>query len=131
MSTASAAMGTGERARLDGVSRVVGPARVAGHLFDLGAYPGLVVKVAGGGGSGVVEGELRELHDEGAVFSWLDRYEGIDPIAPDDSEYRRELRKAWLTASGTEQHDALMAWVYIYQGPLDSAHLIAGGRWPG
>lgn len=63
---------------------LVGPATVAGELYDLGMYPGLVA-----GGEGRVKGEVYRLHPEKAeaAMSMLDAYEGVTG-EPED-EYRR------------------------------------------
>ena len=125
MSQARSVYGAAERARLDGASRVVGPAMIEGHLFDLGAFPGLVLKAPGGGTPSRIEGELRELVDPSAVFAWLDLYEGMGAADPLDDPYRRELREVLVAETGR----VLPAWVYVYQGALEGARLLPVGRW--
>lgn len=125
MSAADSVYGAAERARLDAASRVLGPAMVEGHLFDLGSYPGLVLNTPGGGSPPRVQGELRELDDPVAVFAWLDLYEGMGRADPRKDPYRRELRDVLVTDTG----HVVQAWVYIYQGALDGSQLVPGGRW--
>jgi gamma-glutamylcyclotransferase (GGCT)/AIG2-like uncharacterized protein YtfP len=129
MSTATSAMGRRPRSKLTQMSRVVGPAAIAGQLYDLGAYPGLVLNCAKTGPSTTVTGELRELISPATAFGWLDRYEGIDPRYPQKTEYRRSIEEVELLQDDahTVRHEA---WVYIYQGPLVRARLIPDGRWP-
>lgn len=125
MSVARSPYGAAERARLDGASRVLGPATVEGHLFDLGSYPGLVLKTPGGDVLARVEGELRELPDPDEVFAWLDHYEGIGAADPIDDPYRRELHKVLVTETGL----VVQGWVYVYRGTLEGAQQLASGRW--
>ena len=137
-STASSAMGRGQRARLDAASRIAGPATAAGYLFDLGGYPGLVLKRPDGASNdagfianknmGRVTGELRELADPDDVFSWLDVYEGIGVNAQEADAYRREILPViHRDASGNEV--VSRAWIYVYQGPLTGARFLSDGVW--
>jgi gamma-glutamylcyclotransferase (GGCT)/AIG2-like uncharacterized protein YtfP len=131
MSTASGVMGRSQRARLAKSSRMVGRAAVSGQLFDLGGYPGLVLELssATGKAGGSVFGELRELAEPGEVFDWLDHYEGIGAGAAPTAGYRRKvLRVTHLDDDGREI--ASPAWVYVYEGALAGARLLAGGAWP-
>lgn len=125
MSGACSVYGASERARLDSESRVLGPATIVGHLYDLGAYPGLVLKAPGCGLPRCVDGELRELLDPSAVFAWLDLYEGLGAADPREDPYRRERHDVLVAETGR----LVSAWVYIYQGALASARLLADGRW--
>lgn len=125
MSGACSPYGASERARLDSESRVLGQATIMGHLYDLGAYPGLMLNAPGCSLSRCVEGELRELVAPDDVFRWLDAYEGMGAAEPLEDPYRRELREVLVTDTGR----VLSAWVYVYQGPLASARLLADGRW--
>jgi gamma-glutamylcyclotransferase (GGCT)/AIG2-like uncharacterized protein YtfP len=61
----------------------IGSARVRGVLHDFGDYPGLRLSEGGGW----VIGELFDVTPE--TLALLDDWEGIDPAAPDDGEYRR------------------------------------------
>lgn len=143
MSAATGAMGRGPRARLDAASRVIGPASVAGHLFDLGSYPGLVLSLPEDPirdasmrstpepeGAARVWGELRELHDPETVFPWLDRYEGIDPVHVARSDYRRVVLDVVRCDPPPGGPATVSAWVYVYQGPLASSVRLPLGRWP-
>lgn len=83
---------------LSRAARFVGEATVPGALYDLGAYPGLVVAEAG---AARVTGELYALEA-------LDAYEGCGAADPEPHEYRREVLRVRL-ADGSE----LAAWTYL------------------
>jgi gamma-glutamylcyclotransferase (GGCT)/AIG2-like uncharacterized protein YtfP len=100
---------------LAGSVDVLGPARVAGVLYDLGDYPGVIL-----GGNGPIHGELLGPRDE-AVLERLDSYELYDPADPAGSEY--------LRVEATTLEDGLSIWIYIYNFPLEDACPIPGGDW--
>lgn len=104
-------------AELGLVGRVtsLGPARVAGTLYDLGDYPGALLT-----GEGLIEGELLALSDT-SVLHLLDEYELFTPENPAGSEY---IRVPVLT-----EGEAVNAWIYVYNFPLEDARLIVGGNW--
>ena len=94
-------------------ARKVGPGRVRGRLYDLGAYPaavpspdpahrvrGLVYRV---------EAALREV-----LLADLDRYEG--------AAYRRQVARVVL-----EDGESVQAWVYFYARTPPPGREIASG----
>ena len=90
----------------------VGGATVEGALYDMGAYPALVL-----GGEGRVEGEVWRC--PAAVLSRLDEYEGV----PEGLYHRVRV-----DAGGVE------CWTYV-AGPALASRLtperrIPAGRWP-
>ena len=88
-------------------ARLVGEATVRGALYDLGAYPGLVVS---GAGEARVTGELYAL-DPGDVrnaLEVLDAYEGCGSGDPEPHEYRREVLSVRIP-DGSE----IAAWSYV------------------
>lgn len=93
---------------------VVGPDAVAGRLYDLGDYPGLVP-----GGDAIVRGELL-LPLDPDVLAALDRYEEYDPADPEGSEY---VRVTVTTLGGQD------AWVYAYRPGVAGRAVIPGGEW--
>lgn len=88
-------------------ARLVGEATVQGTLYDLGAYPALVVA---GAGEGRVTGELYALDPGGVqtVLESLDAYEGCTAADPEPHEYRREVLSVRI-AEGSE----IAAWTYL------------------
>jgi gamma-glutamylcyclotransferase (GGCT)/AIG2-like uncharacterized protein YtfP len=84
----------------------VGEARVAGRLYDLGAYPGMAVEHDGR----YVRGELYEIDPSAwsRVIEQLDEYEGCSDRDPKPHEYSRELVKAQLPSGQT-----IDAWAYV------------------
>jgi gamma-glutamylcyclotransferase (GGCT)/AIG2-like uncharacterized protein YtfP len=92
-----------------------GPCVIAGELFDLGSYPGLVA------GEGRVVGELFELVDAARALALLDDYEGYRAADPEGSQYLR--RRVVLLAPAIE------AWVYVFNGTPDAAARIPSGDW--
>lgn len=123
---ARSGLGAAERARLAREGRLVGGAMMAGRLYDLGSYPGLVDGNVGCGSAYVVRGELWWLAEPAVTFSWLDRYEGIDAARPEAGEYRRVVRP--LVGPALPE-DVEAAWVYLYAGDVSAARSIAGGDW--
>ncbi|HEX7822816.1 MAG TPA: gamma-glutamylcyclotransferase family protein [Sphingobium sp.] len=94
---------------------LLGKARVAGTLYDLGDYPGAVL-----GGAGLIVGELLMPLDAG-VLALLDEFEMFDPADHASSEYLR-LRSNIVSSD-------LNAWIYVYNFPLKQASLIPSGDW--
>jgi gamma-glutamylcyclotransferase (GGCT)/AIG2-like uncharacterized protein YtfP len=101
--------------------RAVEPATVAGALFDLGAYPGLLLD----DGPRTVQGTLFELPDDPSVLRQLDRYEGFDPQSPEGSLFLRVKCRVTLASGGPVD-----AWVYVYNGSVTGQRRIESGRWP-
>jgi gamma-glutamylcyclotransferase (GGCT)/AIG2-like uncharacterized protein YtfP len=99
--------------------RCVGAGTVAGRLYDLGEYPGLVGPAAEGQR---VRGEVYELDDPAAVLAALDRYEGCAEGDPQPWGFARRLAAVALDGGGE-----LEAWAYEYRGPLEGARLIPSG----
>ena len=89
-------------------SRNYQPARMAGVLYDLGRYPGMVR-----GGSGWVSGEVVRLRDPEPMFRQLDAYEG--------GEFRR------VPARAITRTRVVGCWVYVYDGPRCGNVRIPGG----
>jgi gamma-glutamylcyclotransferase (GGCT)/AIG2-like uncharacterized protein YtfP len=98
--------------------RRVGPCRVGGVLFDLGAYPALRRSPHD---AGSVCGELYTILDP-AVLAVLDDFEGYDPRNASGSDSLRE-RVELLEPRGLD------AWVYVYNRATDPISRIASGDW--
>lgn len=116
---------TGERAPdlldrlgVGALLRRVGPCRVGGVLFDLGAYPALRRSP---NETGSVRGELYTILDP-AVLDVLDEFEGYDPRNASGSDYLRE-RVELLEPRGLD------AWIYVYNRAPDPISRIASGDW--
>jgi gamma-glutamylcyclotransferase (GGCT)/AIG2-like uncharacterized protein YtfP len=100
-------------------ARPAGAGSVAGRLYDLGEYPGLVGARAEGER---VRGEVYELDDPAALLAALDRYEGCAEEDP-----RPRLFERRLTAVALDEGKGLTAWVYEYRGSLETARRLASG----
>jgi gamma-glutamylcyclotransferase (GGCT)/AIG2-like uncharacterized protein YtfP len=105
-------------------ARYVGPAIVAGQLFDLGPFPGArLVEAAGPGvGSRRVIGELYQLQNPERDLGVLDRYEGLQTSRPNASLYRREFARV-----STQNGNAVHAWIYCLNRRPAVARLIPSG----
>ncbi len=92
--------------RLHARARWLGGDACLGELYDLGAYPALIMP-----GATWVSGELVDVDDADLV--WLDAYEGF--------EYSRQFCLL---------HSGLQAWVYVYVAPLpEVARHLSSGCW--
>lgn len=114
--------GTPKAQQLMAEADSLGPATIAGRLYRIDWYPGLVE------GTGTVHGEVVRLRNSAASLVWLDAYEGIVP--GDDRENRNEyarVRRPVTLADGR----TLEAWVYLYIRDVGASTPVADGRWPG
>ena len=85
----------------------IGPATIRGRLYDLGAYPGVVL---GESAAETVAGELFAV-PEAETLSYLDAYEDFRPGDPANSLFLRVQTTATLSDSSQQS-----CWVYVYNG---------------
>lgn len=99
---------------------LLGEARIAGRLYNLGRYPGLIETA--GAGDWVV-GDLYDLGDHAAdTMAALDRYENAE--SPQPAYFDRQLGKVVGADGATHQ-----AWVYWFRGAVKPADRIQSGRY--
>lgn len=95
--------------------RPVGEGRIRGALYDLGPYPGLVLRPDA---ATWVSGIVLELPDDEVVLQGLDRYEGVEFSRTECDVVR-------------ESGDRLRCWVYEFRGNLRGAKRVVSGEWSG
>ena len=85
----------------------VGEGRIRGELYDLGTYPGVVLR---DGCVDMMLGEVYGLNSQHASRMWqvLDHYEGCGPDCPEPHEYRRQRVHVFL-----DDGNEIDAWAYI------------------
>ncbi len=103
---------------LERQGRYLGEAELPGYLLDLGSYPGLVYEPDS---AAQVYGQVFALDDPAGILAELDRYEGIDPQAPEAGEYRRALLPVLREGRAVE------CWAYVYNRPPEGLPRIPGG----
>jgi len=106
--------------RMKGAS-FVGSAYVAGKLYLISWYPGLVRRVR----DGLVSGEVYRVGPE--QLRALDEFEGLSAGEIEGSEYRR-VRAECIVETRTGD-DAVMVWAYEWLGPVDEEKFILSGDW--
>jgi gamma-glutamylcyclotransferase (GGCT)/AIG2-like uncharacterized protein YtfP len=100
------------------------PARVQGGLlYNLGLFPGMILKSDGG----VVMGEVHRFRQIETVLGILDEVEEYYGEGNPNNLYRRVEQKAELLKG----EGFITCWVYEYVGPLGGASLIKNGVWHG
>lgn len=109
------------RKELPGIGNMmslVGRATIAGMLFDLGEYPGLVL-----GGESLVFGELYRIHTESVqeFFHRLDVFERFFPDNPSESLFVRQM--VHLVEPKTD------AWLYVYNRDTAGSPIVTSGKW--
>lgn len=114
--------GNTERTRLASESTVIGPAHLAGRLYDLGAYPGLISNSCL---HTRVEGVLLRLNKPDETLAWLDLFEDIVPGRAIEANAYERVTRMVATADGGE----IEAWVYVMWRLPASASEITSGRW--
>jgi len=95
----------------------VSVATTRGRLYDVGAFPGLVLAEP----ASLVHGELYEVFDPETFFETLDLIEGFWPDEPARSLYVRKAIQ--VEAEGREYR----AWSYILNLPTDGLPTIPSG----
>ncbi len=91
---------------------------IAGRIYDLGPYPGLVLEDCGT----AVYGELYEIVRPNALLSLLDAYEGCS----EEDQQPHEFSRVLATVRDNEGQD-YRAWVYVYQGAVDPQWVLTSG----
>jgi gamma-glutamylcyclotransferase (GGCT)/AIG2-like uncharacterized protein YtfP len=99
-----------------------GEASVRGRLYDLGAYPGVVLDPTGGHR---VHGEVARFDAEAALWELLDGYEGADARHPGARLFRRVRCDAQRAEGGFAR-----VWLYEYARDPGAAALLPDGRYP-
>ncbi|UCG20912.1 MAG: gamma-glutamylcyclotransferase [Deltaproteobacteria bacterium] len=100
------------------------PARVQGGLlYNLGLFPGMILKSDGG----VVMGEVHRFRQIETVLGILDEVEEYYGEGNPNNLYRRVEQKAELLNG----EGFITCWVYEYVGPLEGVSLIKNGVWHG
>ena len=94
----------------------------AALLYDLGPFPGIVLQPEGG----IVSGEVHSFREPEKAIKILDEIEAYHGEGDPHNLYRRVRCQAELTDGRM-----IPCWLYEYVGPLDGAHLIENGVWPG
>jgi len=115
--TLRAFVATAPGERLRRRSCLVGDARVAGRLYDLGRYPGLVLPRRAGEW---VTGELYRLANPRLTLRALDRYESGGGPLP--ARFMRERAIAHVGQGARRR-----VWVYRFLGPVRAQRRIGGG----
>lgn len=100
--------------------KFVAAARMAGRLYDLGRYPGMLPPRTA---DDWVYGELYELAGS-TVWTLLDNYEGCGAKDTPPYEFARFSHQVWLTAGHAEVAEA---WVYLYTGTVSEECRIPSG----
>ena len=107
--------------RLAREARRIGEACVAGRLYRVSWYPGLVEGTAC---CERVYGEVYALDDPVRTLLWLDAYEGVAEVGGEGADYVRVERTARLARGGE-----VRVWVYLYRGDVSGLTSVPGGRW--
>jgi gamma-glutamylcyclotransferase (GGCT)/AIG2-like uncharacterized protein YtfP len=96
----------------------IGAARLPGHLYYLGRYPGAIFADTA---AMTVAGEVLELADD-ALLAEIDTYEGYDPQQPHAGEYLRRKLAVEVAGGGV-----IECWAYELRQVPESAIRIASG----
>ena len=100
------------------------PARMQGGLlYNLGLFPGMILKSDGG----VIMGEVHRFRQIETVLGILDEVEEYYGDGDPNNLYRRVMHEAELLNG----EGSISCWVYEYVGPLDEAGFIESGVWHG
>jgi len=91
---------------------------IAGRMYDLGPYPGLILEDSGT----AVYGEIYKINHPNALLCLLDAYEGCGP----DDRQPHEFARVEATVRDTDGID-YRAWVYVYQNQVDPSWLLPSG----
>lgn len=102
--------------RMDG-AEFVSAGKVAGRLYSISWYPGLVLD----GGPESVEGDVYRVG--ASQLAALDEFEGISANEIEGAEYRR------VQTEVTTANEVIVAWSYEWKGPVEEGKRIQSGDW--
>jgi gamma-glutamylcyclotransferase (GGCT)/AIG2-like uncharacterized protein YtfP len=106
--------------RLAGAARLIGTAKIAGRLYDLGRFPGLKEPRSS---HEWVQGEVYDLGDNSErTLQEMDAYENAE--SPPPTPYERQLATVLLADGRT-----MKVWVYWYRGDVREEQFIASGSY--
>ena len=113
--------GQSGREELPGIEKMISlisQASVAGTLFDLGDYPGLILS-----DRGLVFGEVYRIHRESTqqLLDRLDIFERFDPTNRSESLFIRQMVRM--------VEPNIDAWLYIYNQDTCGHPIVASGKW--
>jgi len=91
-------------------------------LYDLGPYPGMIIKPSGG----FVLGEVHCFRRMSQAIAILDEVEEYRGEGDPNNLYRRVLHEVELNGG-----EFISCWVYEYVGSLEGASVLPGGVWNG
>ena len=97
--------------------QVVCEATVRGTLYDLGAFPGVIIE-----GDGVVCGVVLRIPSD--AWTAMDAYEGCPIPGGDEGLFRRIQTRATLDSGG-----AIDCWLYVYARDVSRARIVPSGDW--
>ena len=97
----------------------IGDGIFKGKLYDAGFYP---VAVPSEGDSDQVKGDVYALPDPESVLKTLDTFEGCRSGGSPKGEFHRDKATIYL-----QNGDAVKAWIYIYNRPIEGLKVIASG----
>jgi gamma-glutamylcyclotransferase (GGCT)/AIG2-like uncharacterized protein YtfP len=106
--------------RLAELAHYIGPAKIAGRLYDLGRYPGLQEPR---GPHDWVQGDVYDLGEHAAqTMQEMDAYENAE--SPQPAFFDRQLAQVVI-------HDGreLSVWVYWFRGALREEQYIRSGSY--
>lgn len=99
---------------------LVGKAKVAGKIYDIGNFPGGVPS----SDNNFITGELYRINNINE-FPWaigqLDDYEGVNVVPGEVKLFRRDITEVYLDGQVTH------AWIYWYNRDVRGMPLIASG----
>jgi gamma-glutamylcyclotransferase (GGCT)/AIG2-like uncharacterized protein YtfP len=105
-------------------ARTLGPGRVRGRLYDLGAYPGGIPDEQA---PTTIPGSVFELPDDPELLRDLDAYEEFDPQRTDASLFLRTEGEVEL-----EDGRRISCWMYVYNRVPEGREPMTGDQgWTG
>lgn len=104
------------RSGIDRWIRFIGQGEVAGALFDLGSYPGLIET------DGRVRGETYAVIEPVSLLAAADAIEHFEPSDSATSEYVRSA-----VACRLDDGRVLDVWIYVYNRSVAAAERVPGG----
>lgn len=106
--------------RLRSEADFIGHGFVFAKLYDIGAYPGIVLDKSLGN---KVYGNIYQLHNPESTFKTLDEYEGINSSLPEENEYIRSMVMVYFGEHEIEAN------TYLYLKDVSYLKLIPSGQY--